>query len=263
MHALILAAGRGKRLENLTAECNKCMISHQGLPILEHVIARMAALRQIDQIVVVVGYRAEDVINHFGNHYGGKPVRYCIQRDQRGLVHAMDCAREVLAGQEFILLLGDEVMDAPRYEEFLDDFETRGWHALLGSSAVANRELIKKNYTFLPDDHRRVFRLIEKPAIPVNDLLGTGSVVFRADVFDFVDATPVNAARGEKELPELLQTIVDTGRPVGYFDLCRNYGNVNSVEDLEQLRERSRVGQPGISVAAGTPGLRLPAGARL
>lgn len=94
MRALILAAGRGKRLESLTADCNKCMLPYQGRPILEHVVARMAALSQIDEIVLVVGYRAEDIINHFGNRYRGKPVRYCIQRDQRGLVHAMDCARE-------------------------------------------------------------------------------------------------------------------------------------------------------------------------
>ena len=69
MKALILAAGKGQRIRPLTDEVNKCMLLLNGKPILEHVINRCCQVPLIDEILIVVGYRAEDIINHFGISY--------------------------------------------------------------------------------------------------------------------------------------------------------------------------------------------------
>lgn len=235
MHALVLAAGKGQRLEDATLRQNKCMLEYRSRPILEHILERLSSLYFVDDIVLVVGHCAEAIIDHFGNRYDGKRIRYVIQREQRGLVHAIECARDRLTGPEFLLHLGDEIMTAPRYEEFYDWYRDRQLHACLGAVRVADRERIKNTYTFLYDESRRVARLIEKPVLPLNDLMGTGNVIFGSQVFEYIDLTMPNPIRGEKELPELLQTMIDHGRTVGFFELCEQYANVNTALDVTLL----------------------------
>src|SRR5580698_9673386 len=91
MKALILAGGRGKRLEAQSAERNKCMIEFAGTPLIEWSLENCARISP-DEIIVVVGYLAEQIVNHYGNSYHGIRVRYAIQREQRGLVNAIETA---------------------------------------------------------------------------------------------------------------------------------------------------------------------------
>ena len=47
------------------------------------------------------GYKAIEIVNHFGIRYGNKRIRYVIQKDQKGLVHAIGCAKDVFEGENF------------------------------------------------------------------------------------------------------------------------------------------------------------------
>jgi len=78
MKALILAAGRGKRLDELSVDNNKCMVRIMDRPVIEYSLDCVVST-DIDQIIIIIGYRAEDVINHLGNYYKGKKLRYVIQ----------------------------------------------------------------------------------------------------------------------------------------------------------------------------------------
>src|SRR3990170_2940342 len=109
MKALILAGGRGKRLDDLSIQNNKCMTKINGRPAIEYNLDN-AVDSGVDEIIIVVGYRAEDIINYLGNKYKNKRLSYVIQWEQRGLVHAIECSKEALAGDDFMLLLGDEIM---------------------------------------------------------------------------------------------------------------------------------------------------------
>ena len=109
MKALILAGGRGNRLNEFSENQNKCMIAFRGKPLIEHILENTSAL-DFSEIVIVVGYKAEDIINHYGISFKKKRIRYVIQPEQKGLVHAIECARKALDGEDFFLMLGDEVM---------------------------------------------------------------------------------------------------------------------------------------------------------
>ena len=113
MKALILAGGRGNRLNEFSENQNKCMISFKGKPLIEHLLDKASKL-DFSEIVIVVGYKAEDIINHYGISFKKKRIRYVIQPEQKGLVHAIECAREALNGEDFFLMLGDEVMSKPK-----------------------------------------------------------------------------------------------------------------------------------------------------
>jgi UDP-N-acetylglucosamine diphosphorylase / glucose-1-phosphate thymidylyltransferase / UDP-N-acetylgalactosamine diphosphorylase / glucosamine-1-phosphate N-acetyltransferase / galactosamine-1-phosphate N-acetyltransferase len=231
MKALILAGGRGKRLDDLSANRNKCMIEVGGRPAIQYSLD-CAVATDSAEILVVVGYRAEEIINHYGNGYRGRPVKYVIQPEQRGLVHAIECARPALGGDDFLLLLGDEIMHEPRHQAMIDTFRRDGVFGYCGVLTVADRALIKRTYTLIQSPERVIYRLVEKPRNPLNDLMGTGDCVFKNAILDYIDVTPVHHQRSEKELPDLIQCAIDDGRIVKSFPICDRYVNINSRDDI-------------------------------
>jgi dTDP-glucose pyrophosphorylase len=233
MKALILAGGRGKRLEELSEQQNKCMYEIAGRPVICNTLD-VAVNAQVDEVVIVVGYRAEDIINYFGTSYRGKQIKYVIQREQLGLVHAISCAKTILNGDDFMLLLGDEILVEPRHELMLERFHSSPEiFGVCGVVNVSDRDLIKRTYSIIQNDQRQIFRLVEKPKVPFNDIMGTGDCVFRNALFDYIELTPIHHERKERELPDLIQCAVDDGRLVESFDVCKQYGNVNTKSDIE------------------------------
>ena len=233
MKALVLAAGRGSRINEISEEMNKCMFPMCGKPMIEHNLQRLAALDAIDEIVIAVGYKAEDIINRYGISFEGKRIQYVIQSVQQGLVHAIECSQKII-DEDFLLMLGDEIMINPRHQDMIDRFNQEQLFAICGMVKVNDRSEISKTYSVFHDDRGRIFRLIEKPRNPSNNLMGTGNCIFRKDVFSYIDKTPVNQERKEKELPDLIQCAIDEGNPVTSFEICSKYVNVNSEDDLKQ-----------------------------
>uniref|UniRef100_UPI0005EB575A sugar phosphate nucleotidyltransferase n=1 Tax=Desulfonatronum thioautotrophicum TaxID=617001 RepID=UPI0005EB575A len=101
MKALILAAGAGKRLRAQTKEQNKCMLEFLSKPLIEHSLNTAASLDEIDEIVIVVGHMAEQIINTYGTSYQGKKIKYKIQSPLKGVVAAIEAAKPYLDGEEF------------------------------------------------------------------------------------------------------------------------------------------------------------------
>jgi dTDP-glucose pyrophosphorylase len=232
MKALILAAGRGKRLGNITDSANKCMLMLGGRPILEYNIERAIEIEEIDEILIVVGYRAEDIINRYGIEYKGKRINYVIQNERKGLVHAIEYAKDFIGRDDFFLLLGDEVLINSRHRELLGQFMRDNLFGICGVTFQRDKSKISRTYAVLTDDSGRIFRLIEKPRRALNNWQGTGHCVFRNEILSYIERTPIHPERGEKELPDLIQCAVDDGRLVKVFNICDGYINVNSEEDL-------------------------------
>lgn len=232
MKALILAGGRGNRLDELSAKQNKCMIKVNGKHVIEYSLD-YATNTDVDEIVIVVGYRAEDIINHIGNKCKGKTVKYVIQHEQKGLVHAIECARMAIEGDDFILMLSDEVLLNPRHQEIINEFRKNKSFITCGILLVENRNLVKKTYAIIQGDNNQIYRLIEKPRNPLNDFQGTGDCVFDNRIFDYIDYTPIHHERNEKELPDLIQCAIDDGMFINSFIICDKYVNINTNEDIE------------------------------
>lgn len=233
MKALILAGGRGKRLGNASEEVNKCMLAVNKKPLLEYSLDCAAGHEKIEEIVVVVGYRSEDIIQRYKNEYAGKQIIYVYQHEQKGLVSAIECARGAVGASDFMLMLGDEFMVNPHHREFINEFYNQHVFGLCGVVRVRDKELIKKTYTVIHLQDGRVVRLIEKPNNPnFNNIMGTGNCIFKNQLFDYIARTPINQNRQEKELPDLIQCAVDDGQMIRTFVICKEYINVNSPEEL-------------------------------
>jgi UDP-N-acetylglucosamine diphosphorylase / glucose-1-phosphate thymidylyltransferase / UDP-N-acetylgalactosamine diphosphorylase / glucosamine-1-phosphate N-acetyltransferase / galactosamine-1-phosphate N-acetyltransferase len=232
--ALVLAAGRGKRVGEPGSIRNKCMLEVGGRPLLDYTLDRVIQA-ELDEIVLVVGYRAEDVINHYGTTYRGRRLKYVIQREQNGLVGAIDAAQFVLDGRDFLLCLGDVYLVAPRYRLMLREFHDTEAFILCGVLVVDDLSRIGRTYT-LATNQGAVTRLVEKPRHAFNNLMGTGECMCSNRVLEYVAAVPVNPVRGERELVDLIQLAVDDGKVVRPFLVCDDYVNVNTEEDLGTLR---------------------------
>jgi dTDP-glucose pyrophosphorylase len=232
MKALLLAGGRGKRLGNACEDRNKCMINIKGKPLIEYGLG-CALKADISEIVIVVGYKAEDIINTYGNKYNGKSIRYVIQVEQKGLVHAIECARAAIGNEDFMLMLGDELMINPKHKEMIEKFKFENLLGLCGVVIVKDIDLIKKTYAVIQGEDNRIFRLIEKPLKPMNNMMGTGNCMFKNEILSYIEQTPINQKRGEKELPDLIQCAIDEGNIVKSLVICDHYVNVNSEDEIK------------------------------
>ena len=109
MKALILAAGRGSRLNEFTKDKNKSMIQLFSKPLIEYNLEH-AYEANVKEIIIIVGYKKEEIIKHVGTDFRGIKVTYVEQKQQHGLVHAIDAGREAIGDSDFFLMLGDEIL---------------------------------------------------------------------------------------------------------------------------------------------------------
>ena len=92
--AVLLAAGRGTRMRELTDDLPKPMIAVRGKPILLHIVEGLRDAG-VERFLIVVGYRAEVVRDFFGDgHCFGTRVEYVTQEVQDGTGRVVDLARE-------------------------------------------------------------------------------------------------------------------------------------------------------------------------
>ena len=75
MQAIILAAGMGKRLGNLTANNTKCMLEVNGTRLINRALDTLVEMH-INRIIIVVGYSKDNLINHIGYNYKGVDIIY-------------------------------------------------------------------------------------------------------------------------------------------------------------------------------------------
>ena len=232
MKALVLAAGRGSRLGEETTEHNKCMLQLLGKPLVQYSLEN-AVQAGVSEIIVVVGYHAEDIINGFGIDFNGTRIQYVIQDDPRGLVHAIETAGPAIGGEDFMLFLADEILWSPQHADMVRAFEQQDLFGICGVVRETNPDEIRKTYALIQDEAtQRIHRLIEKPRRPPSEVRGTGNCIFRREILDYVPLTPINQSRGEKELPDLIQCAIDDGEDVRAFDIGNGYVNINTPDDI-------------------------------
>jgi len=169
MQAVILAAGEGTRVRPLTRSRPKAMIPVANRPMIDYVIESLTA-NGIRDIVVVVGYRREQVIRHLNQLE--VPVRVVVQDRQLGTAHALSCAHDEIS-EEFILIPGDNYVDPESIARIRD---------LPDSMLVAEHPNPSEFGVVLIDEGRAV-EVIEKPEISPAFTVSTGIFHLRPSVF--------------------------------------------------------------------------------
>jgi D-glycero-alpha-D-manno-heptose 1-phosphate guanylyltransferase len=113
MQAVVLAGGKGTRLRAEVPDLPKPLAPINGRPFLEHQMSYWIA-QGVDRFVLSVGYRAEMVIERFGDRFGETPVAYAVEDRPLGTGGALLLSMRQLSGNEpFLVLNGDTYFDVP------------------------------------------------------------------------------------------------------------------------------------------------------
>ena len=231
--AVILAAGRGTRMRELTAELPKPMIEVHGKPVLQHIIEGLRDAR-IDQLLLIIGYRADAVRDFFGD--GSRyniAIQYATQTVQDGTGRVVDLARDFVGNGPFILAYGDILVDPANYNRVVDlpnDVE-----AIL---TVTRGEDVSKGGAVFVNDEMELVDLREKPrpGEPTSPWYNAGLYAFRPSIFDFA-AKLKPSPRGEYELTDAIRDLAQSGKKVKALELTGEWADVRDPEILEKLNQ--------------------------
>lgn len=228
MEAVVLAAGEGTRLRPLTESRPKALVEVAGTPILTHCFEELAGLG-VEEVVVVVGYRGQEIVDRYGSEFEGIPLTYVRQSERRGVAHALRSAREEVAGT-FVLMFGDYVFGTD-LGKLVERHRSTGAAGTLLVDDV-DRETAKGHGVceFVDGD---LVGITEKPADPPSTLVTTGCFVFEPVVFPACEViTPSD--RGEYELPAAVDLLLYAGHEVELVRADDWLVNVNRPADVER-----------------------------
>ena len=212
MKALVLAGGRGTRLRPITFTRAKQLVPVANKPILFFAIE---AIRDagITDVGVVVGDTATEVMAALGDgSRWGIRITYIPQEAPLGLAHAVRIAEDFLGGERFVMYLGDMLI-ASGIARFVEEFRAGDFDAQLLLGDVDTRDTTEFGIVELGSDGS-VVRLHEKPAVAPSNLALVGVYLFNHRIIEAVNAI-APSARGELEITDAIQWLVDHGGKVG------------------------------------------------
>ena len=229
--AVLLAAGRGTRMRELTADLPKPMIEVRGKPVLQHIVEglRDAGVRRF---LVVVGYRADAVQNFFGDGARYKiDIQYATQTTQDGTGRVVDLARNFVNDSAFVLAYGDILVAPENYKRLVDladDIE-----ALI--SVTRGEDVSKGGAVFLNERMELVdLREKSKPGEATSPWYNAGLYAFRPSIFEFT-AKLKPSPRGEFELTDAIRDLAQSGKKVKALELTGEWADVRDPEILARL----------------------------
>ena len=200
MKAVILAAGEGKRLRPFTETMPKVMLPVANKPVLEYVFDAVKN-SGIDEIIVVVGYKKEVIMEYFKDYEDAK-INYVVQDKQLGTAHALLQAKKHI-NDSFIVLSGDNIID---------------------KNSISNLIKEKSEYSILIKEHPNpskygvVFleknilkKIIEKPKEEVGKFISTGIYKLPSSIFNDIKKL---TSQGSYALTSVIQSIVKEDKKI-------------------------------------------------
>lgn len=236
MILLLLAAGKGSRMESCTKDTNKCLLLVNNLPIVYYSLDIVSKL-PISKAVIVVGYKAKKVIEYITAYKLPFPIQFVYQYEQKGIVHAMNTALPLI-DEDILLNLGDEILINSKIDSMIQNFYRKNVDFMCGIKDKYELEEIAKAYSVSVDESNKIIEVCEKPNNPQNGLCGTGYCLFKYETLRFLKEVPVNKLRNQYELCDFINILIHhqkTGYP---FIIGDNLININTINDLEYSKER-------------------------
>src|SRR6266403_166061 len=231
--AVLLAAGRGTRMRELTAELPKPMIKVRGKPILLHIVEGLQAAG-IKNFLIIVGYQGDAVRSYFGDGTCfGLQIKYATQVVQDGTGRVVDLARDFVDQSPFVLSYGDILVDPGNYTAIVDlaaDVEA--------IESVKQNEDVSKGGADFVNERMEVTDIREKPSPGelASAWYNAGVYAFRPSIFNCTSKLRPSP-RGEYELTDAIRDLAQSGRKVQAFELEGAWADVRDPEILAKLNQ--------------------------
>ena len=164
MQAIILAAGMGKRLGNLTHDHTKCMVKVNGVTLIDRMLAQLSELN-LSRIVIVVGYKGENLQSYLGNEYHGVRIEYIVNPiyDKTNNIYSLSLAEKELQEDDTLLVESDLIFED-------------GLFSMIVDNPYPNLAMVAKYETWMDgtmvrlDDENNIVNFIPKKAFRYSDI---------------------------------------------------------------------------------------------
>ena len=123
MQAIILAAGMGKRLGEHTKDNTKCMVQVNGVRLIDRMLTQLST-RNLSRVVIVVGYKKDELIKHIGNRYDDRiKIEYVHNDiyDKTNNIYSLALAKEYMLEEDTLLLESDLIFDDSMLDLIIND----------------------------------------------------------------------------------------------------------------------------------------------
>src|SRR6266550_2372471 len=233
--AVLLAAGRGTRMRELTADLPKPMINVRGKPILLHIVEGLQTAG-IKNFFIIIGYHGDTIRDYFGDGTCfGLQIKYVTQMVQDGTGRVVNLARDFVDESPFVLSYGDILIDRRNYKSvatLTDDVE-----AII---TVKRDEDVSKGGAVFVNEQMELVDLREKPkpGEPSSPWYNAGLYAFRPSIFEFIEKLKPSA-RGEYELTDAIRDLAHSGKKVRALELTGEWADVRDPEILAKLNQSS------------------------
>ncbi|HBU58651.1 MAG TPA: nucleotidyl transferase [Verrucomicrobiales bacterium] len=246
MKAVILAAGKGTRMGELTEETPKPMLPVEGRPILEHIISGLREVG-VSEFCVITGWKAEVIEDYFGDGTDLQvAIQYVRQRVQDGTGKAPELAKEFVGDSPFLLTYGDILVKADTYQQMLVRWAEGEFSGLV---TVTGSEDVTKGGLFFFDQEFRLQHLVEKPSVDqLADLRASGLLKpgepgwYNAGIYCFnpvifkYTAQLNKSSRGEYELTDALEAMLSEEHILAGLAIAGRWVDVRDPEVLRDLQ---------------------------
>lgn len=164
MQAIILAAGMGKRLGDLTRDNTKCMIKVHGKTLIERMIDQLSA-SDLKRIIIVIGYKGDKVRDLIGIECNGTPIEYVENPvyDKTNNIYSLFLAKDYLTEDDTILLESDLIFS----DEILTNVINNPYPNL---AVVAKYQSWMDGTVVTLDEHNNILSFISQKAFNFSDI---------------------------------------------------------------------------------------------
>lgn len=232
MKGIILAGGRGVRLNPLTEITNKHLLPVGKEPMVWHPVKQLVG-SGIEEIMVITSTQhMGEIVNSLGSgRRFGCEFTYKVQEEAAGIAHALFLCEQFARGEKIVVLLGDNIFEyaiKPYVQAFRE--QVAGARVLL--KAVDN----PKRFGVAALDEKHVIEIEEKPAQPKSNYVVVGCYMYDDKVFDMIrNIKP--SARGELEITSVNNIYIKRGHLQYSFVKGRwvDAGTFDSLNEANQL----------------------------
>lgn len=226
MKALITSGGRGTRLRPITHTQNKHLIPIANKPMLYYAI-EAAVEAGIKTIGIVYSADSQEVPNFVGDgSKWGITITYIPQEYPGGLAQCVALAEDFIGKEKFVFYLGDNLI-VGGIKRFIEEFEKSGCNCFLTLAKVKDPERFG-----VPEiNDGRIVRVEEKPKIPKSQYAVAGIYLYDHHIFEAVKSLKPSA-RGELEISDAHQYLIDKGYKVGYTEITGWWKDTGKPADL-------------------------------
>ena len=122
MQAIILAAGMGKRLGNLTESNTKCMVKVNGVSLIDRMLIQLSQI-DLSRVILVIGYKGDILRDYVGDEYRGLKIEYIENPiyDKTNNIYSLSLAEKELQEDDTLLVESDLIFDDTLFPMIVND----------------------------------------------------------------------------------------------------------------------------------------------